>query len=45
MDLRKQTLLKQYLAMDTAVQRINSQGNALLSALSSGGSSSSSSPF
>jgi flagellar hook-associated protein 2 len=44
MDLRKQTLLKQYLAMDTAVQQINSQGNALLSALSSG-SNSASSPF
>jgi flagellar hook-associated protein 2 len=44
MDLRKQTLLKQYLAMDTAVQQINSQGNALLSALRSSGSSSSS-PF
>jgi len=37
--------LKQYLAMDTAVQKLNAQGNAFLSALSSGSGSSSSSVF
>ncbi len=35
LDLRKQTLLKQYLAMDVAVQRLQSQGNAFLSAVTS----------
>lgn len=45
MDIRRQALLKEYLAMDTAVQKLNSQGNAFLSALSSGSSSSSSSVF
>ena len=45
MDVRRQALLKQYLAMDTAVQKLNAQGNAFLSALSSGSGSSSSSVF
>jgi flagellar hook-associated protein 2 len=35
LDLRRQTLLKQFLAMDVAVQRLQSQGNAFLSAISS----------
>lgn len=45
MAVRRQALLKEYLAMDTAVQRLNAQGSAFLSALSSGGSSSSSGVF
>ncbi|MGI8547859.1 MAG: flagellar filament capping protein FliD [Gemmatimonadaceae bacterium] len=36
MEVRRQALLKQYLAMDTAVQRLRSQGSALLSAIGSG---------
>jgi len=42
MDLRRQTLLKQFLAMDTAVSKLKSQSASFLSALSSGSSSSSS---
>ena len=40
MEVRRQALLKEYLAMDTAVQKLNAQGNAFLSALGSGGGSS-----
>lgn len=43
MDVRRQALLKEYLAMDTAVQKLNAQGNAFLSAMGSSASSSSSS--
>lgn len=45
MDVRRQALLKEYLAMDTAVQKLNAQGSAFLTALSSSSSSSSSSIF
>jgi flagellar hook-associated protein 2 len=41
MDVRRQALLKEYLAMDTAVQKLNAQGSAFLSALGSGSSSTS----
>ena len=45
MDVRRQALLKEYLAMDTAVQKLNAQGSAFLSSLGSGSSSTSSSIF
>lgn len=45
MEVRRQALLKEYLAMDTAVQKLNAQGNAFLSALGSGSSSSSTPVF
>lgn len=35
LELRKQILLKQFLAMDVTVQRLNSQGNAFLTAITS----------
>lgn len=39
MEVRRQSLLKQYLAMDTAVQRLRAQGSAFLSSIGAGTSS------
>lgn len=36
MQVRRQSLLKQYLAMDTAVQRLRAQGSSFLSAIGAG---------